>query len=138
MRSLVFRTVIISMAMIGAVMLFGPAWTSFRAADFSGLSGYDVLWISCSIGFWIIVIRWTIKRRNRGHSVPVPIVASYFWYQIEAPLTWLAFLWSKKRVARFLSRADDLRVRQKRVEQVIPSLTSCGSSLGDSDIPTDC
>jgi hypothetical protein len=70
--------------------------------------------------FWVAVIAWFVYRRRRGKSVPVPVVAAYGWYKLEPMLLWLSYLWTGKRVARFLKTANDLRMRKKGVDGFLP------------------
>lgn len=79
-----------------------------------------MIWL---VVFWTGVIVWIVRRRRAGHSLPTPVAfvpISYAWSQIEPALLWIAYLWNGKRIARFLKLADDLRVREKRIDGLLP------------------
>lgn len=77
-----------------------------------------------AVVFWIVVIALWVRRRRQGVpvSVPVPLIgvmALYGWWRIEPMLAWIIYSRNSKRIARFLQRADDLRMRQQRVDGLL-------------------
>ena len=74
-------------------------------------------------------------RRTYVPALFIPVM--YVWYSVEPGLLWLIYSWRRKRVAGFLRRANNLRMRQKRIEKSFPRLASRRSRFGDSDVSID-
>lgn len=80
-----------------------------------------------SVAVWISII-WLI---GRGHYKPVAflLTASVWNATVEPVLMWLWLVILRRRsklIARFLTRANDLWMRDKSVEQPFPLLPGSG------------
>lgn len=54
--------------------------------------------------------------------------------ETESNLAQCVELRNSQRIARFLKRADDLRMREKRPDGLLPGRPSGGSGTGDGDV----
>ena len=74
----------------------------------------------------------------RGGRVWLPalfVPLAYVWYRAAPALAYLAWLWRGKRIAAFLQRAHDLRMRQERVKGALTRRAKCGRSPRNLNVP---
>lgn len=92
----------------------------------------SVLLTIYSVVFWVVLIWWFMRstRPQKGRTtgiqfmpvIFIPII--YAWHTLFVPpLMWLGMLASRRRsklISRFLERADDLRMRDEPIDQLLP------------------
>src|SRR5208337_3799097 len=54
------------------------------------------------------------ERRTYVPALFIPI--AYFWYSVEPAILWMIYRYRAKRVARFLTCANNVRMRQQRID----------------------
>lgn len=108
--------------------------------DDDWLTTIGVIWV---VVFWSAYFYWQRRRHLAGKRVWLPLIAYplfclttgiRFGGDNSSPLEECVRSRNSQRIARFLKRADDLRMRKQRPDGLLPGRSSSGSSPGDSDV----
>ncbi len=109
-------------------------WLNFIRWEPVAMTLEGVLLTIYSVAVWVGIL-WLI---GRGRYRPVGVhLASYAWNAtVEPVLMWLWLVISRRRsklIARFLQRADDLRMRDQPINESLPRLPggSRGPRIGE-------
>ena len=74
------------------------------------------------------------RRTTYVPALFIPI--AYFWYSVEPAILWMIYRYRAKRVARFLTSANNSRMRQERIDGRITFRPSGGGDgASKSNIP---